>query len=89
MTRWATTRMAETFAIGVTLAAPFVAIGFAYNLALGALNRAMPQLLVALVGVPALVWVGIVVLALVLPTLMETWLGYLDRTFEDPMAGIR
>lgn len=86
---WATSRMSETFAIGVTLAAPFVAIGFAYNVALGALNRAMPQLLVALVGVPALVWIGIVVLALVLPALMDTWLGYLDRVFEDPLAGIR
>lgn len=89
LAQWATTRMAETFAIGVTLAAPFVAIGFTYNIALGALNRAMPQLLVALVGVPGLVWIGVVVLALVLPTLMETWLGYLDRTFEDPLAGVR
>lgn len=89
LAEWATTRMAETFAIGVTLAAPFVAIGFAYNLALGALNRAMPQLLVALVGIPALVWIGMVILALVLPNLMDTWMGYLGRTFEDPMAGIR
>ncbi len=86
---WATSRMSGTFAIGVTLAAPFVAIGFAYNLALGALNRAMPQLLVALVGVPALVWVGLVILALVLPTLMETWMGYLGQIYEDPLARIR
>lgn len=89
LAEWATSRMAETFALGVTLAAPFVAIGFAYNLALGALNRAMPQLLVALVGVPALVWVGIVILALVLPTLMETWMGHLGRIYEDPLAGVR
>ncbi|MEM7056332.1 MAG: flagellar biosynthetic protein FliR [Pseudomonadota bacterium] len=89
LAEWATTRMAGTFAIGVTLAAPFVAIGFAYNLALGALNRAMPQLLVALVGVPALVWVGIVVLALVLPTLMETWMGFLTQIYENPLAGVR
>lgn len=89
LAEWATARMAETFALGVTLAAPFVAVGFAYNLALGALNRAMPQLLVALVGIPGLVWVGIVILALVLPTLMETWMGHLGRIYEDPLAGIR
>ena len=86
---WATNRMAETFGLGVTLAAPFIAIGFAYNLALGALNRAMPQLLVALVGVPALVWIGIVILALVLPTLMETWMDHMARVFEDPLADVR
>ena len=89
LAEWATKKMSGTFAIGVTLAAPFVAIGFAYNLALGALNRAMPQLLVALVGVPALVWVGMVILALVLPTLMETWMGYLLQIYSDPLAGVR
>ena len=86
---WAITRFAETFTLGVTLAAPFVAVGFAYNLALGALNRAMPQLLVALVGVPALVWVGMVVLAFVLPTLMDEWMLRAARVFEDPLAGVR
>lgn len=89
LAEWATERVSETFALGVTLAAPFVAIGFAYNLALGALNRAMPQLLVALVGVPALVWMGLVVLALVLPNLMDTWLGHLQQIFSDPLGGLR
>jgi len=89
LARWATERVAETFTLGVMLAAPFVAIGFAYNLALGALNRAMPQLLVALVGVPALVWVGMVILALVLPALMDAWLARLDHVFTDPLGGIR
>lgn len=86
---WATERVSETFALGVTLAAPFVAVSFAYNLALGALNRAMPQLLVALVGVPGLVWVGLVVLALVLPSLMDTWMGHLRNVFSDPLGGLR
>ena len=85
---WAVARVAETFALGVALAAPFVAVGFAYNLALGALNRAMPQLLVALVGVPAPVWVGMVVLALVLPALMDAWLVRLDRVMADPLGGL-
>jgi len=86
---WATRRIAETFALGVTLAAPFVAIGFSYNLALGALNRAMPQLLVALVGVPGLVWIGMVVLALVLPALMDEWMMRLGLVFRDPLGGLR
>ena len=89
LARWARDRSAETFTLGIALAAPFVAIGFAYNLALGALNRAMPQLLVALVGVPALVWVGAVILALVLPALMDTWLSHMREVFFDPLGGLR
>jgi len=84
---WATDRMSGTFTLGIALAAPFVVIGFAYNLALGALNRAMPQLLAALVGVPALVWVGMAILALVLPSLLDAWGARLARVLVDPLGG--
>lgn len=86
---WATERVAQTFALGVTLAAPFVAIGFAYNLALGALNRAMPQLLVALVGVPFLVWLGMIVLYHTMPEIYDTWSGSAGRLFVDPLMDLR
>ena len=85
---WATLRMSETFSLGVSLAAPFVAIGFAYNVALGALNRAMPQLLVAVVGVPFLLWIGLVALHHVLPSIFETWFGHMDAVFIDPLGGL-
>ena len=52
--RWGTARVAQAFALGFSLAAPFVIMGFAYNVALGAINRAMPQLMVAFVGAPAI-----------------------------------
>lgn len=86
---WATARVSETFQLGVTLAAPFVAIGFAYNLALGALNRAMPQLLVALVGVPFLVWIGIVVLYHTMPALYESWGDAMEQVFLNPIGGLQ
>ena len=89
LAEWSIDRVSETFMLGTSLAAPFIAVGFAYNIALGALNRAMPQLLVALVGVPALVWVGMVVLALVLPELMDAWTERLERVMDDPLGGIR
>ena len=85
---WATERMSETFALGVTLAAPFVAIGFGYNIALGALNRAMPQLLVAVVGIPFLLWIGMIALYHVLPALFETWFDHLNNVFTDPLGGL-
>ena len=86
---WASERMAETFGLGISLAAPFVAIGFAYNIALGALNRAMPQLLVAIVGIPFLLWVGMLSLRLVLPSLYDAWFEHLDTVFLDPLGGLQ
>lgn len=86
---WGVARVAEVFALGVTLAAPFVVTGFAYNLALGALNRAMPQLLVALVGAPFLIWVGLVVLHDVLPEIYAVWGDALMRQITDPLGRLR
>lgn len=86
---WATARMSETFALGVSMAAPFVAVGFAYNIALGALNRAMPQLLVAVVGVPFLLWVGLISLYHVLPSLFDAWFEHLGNVFISPLGGLR
>ena len=88
MGQWAVERVSETFELGLTLAAPFVAVGFAYNLALGALNRAMPQLLVALVGVPFIVWLGMVVLYHIMPALYGRWSESLQRVFLDPLGGL-
>ena len=56
---WSVARTAEAFGLGLSLALPFIAVSFAYNLALGALSRAMPQLLVALVGAPLLIGLGL------------------------------
>ncbi len=86
---WITGQVSATFALGITLAAPFVAIGFLYNLALGALNRAMPQLLVALVGVPFLVWIGMVILYLVLPGVYAEWDRYLANALINPLTPLR
>lgn len=85
---WAVQRVTEVFALGLSLAAPFVVIGFAYNIALGALNRAMPQLLVALVGVPFIIWLGIVVLYHILPTLYTRWGQSLNAVLIDPLGGL-
>ncbi|MEM1299509.1 MAG: flagellar biosynthetic protein FliR [Pseudomonadota bacterium] len=86
--QWGIEQSARTFALGVTLAAPFVAIGFAYNIALGALNRAMPQLLVALVGVPFLVWIGMVVLYHVMPSLYDSWQQPMREILANPIGGL-
>lgn len=44
----------KTFALGFTLAAPFVLGSLIYNVTLGVINKAMPQLMVSFVGAPAI-----------------------------------
>jgi flagellar biosynthetic protein FliR len=89
LAEWSTTRVAESFALGVSLALPLIAIGFAYNLALGALSRAMPQLLVALIGVPMLIGLGLIVLYLALPEIYARWGAVLANVLADPLGGLQ
>lgn len=75
---WAADRAAFSFAAALSLALPFVVLGFIYNLAIGAANRAMPQLMVAFVGVPAVTLAGLVLLAASAPVLLNAWIGMVD-----------
>ena len=60
--------------------------GFAYNVALGAINRAMPQLMVAFIGAPAITAGGILILMLAAPVILHFWGLRLDRLIADPLA---
>lgn len=83
---WGTAHVTRAFALGFSLAAPFVIAAFAYNLALGAINRAMPQLMVAFVGAPAIVAAGMLILMLAAPMILTSWNGRLDQLLADPLA---
>jgi flagellar biosynthetic protein FliR len=79
-------RVAGAFALGFTLAAPFVLAAFVYNVALGVINRAMPQLMVAFVGAPAITGAGLALLALTGPAVLSVWLGALQRALAAPFG---
>lgn len=83
---WGVAQVARAFALAFSLAAPFVVASFLYNLALGAINRAMPQLMVAFVGAPVITAGGLVLLALALPALLGVWLAAFDAFLARPMA---
>jgi flagellar biosynthesis protein FliR len=85
---WGLARVGHAFAIGFTLAAPFVIASTVYNMALGVINRAMPQLMVSFVGAPALTLGGLGLLALSAPLLLEVWLGVLAGHWADPFGHI-
>lgn len=83
---WGTARVGAAFALGFSLAAPFVLTAFAYNVALGAINRAMPTLMVAFVGAPAIVGASILLLLLASPLMLTFWNARLDDVIMNPLA---
>lgn len=82
LAQWGTGQVARAFALGFTLAAPFVIGSILYNLALGAINKAMPQLMVAFVGAPAITLGGLAMLALAAPIMVSVWLGAAAQVFQ-------
>jgi flagellar biosynthetic protein FliR len=72
----ATRAFSTAFKIGIQLAAPFIVFGLVFNLGLGVLARLMPQMQVYFVGVPLSILGGFLILALVLATMMGTYLDY-------------
>lgn len=86
---WGVARVGWAFALAVTLAMPFVIASLIYNLALGVINRAMPQLMVAMVGAPAITAGGLVLLALALPIILDIWGQALDATLAAPFEAPR
>lgn len=83
---WGVARVADAFALGFTLAAPFVLAAFVYNLALGAINKAMPQLMVAFIGAPFITGASIVILLLAAPLILAVWNGRLDAVLANPLG---
>ena len=74
------------FRLAFCLASPFILAAFIYNLALGAINRAMPQLMVVLVGAPAITGAGLLMLALLSPFLLQIWLDAFHDVLADPFG---
>lgn len=86
--RWGSEHADRAFSLGFQIALPFVMAALLYNLALGVINRAMPQLMVTFVGAPALSLGGLVLLAVTAPLLLSVWLGeflpFLGSTAPGP-----
>jgi len=83
---WAAGRTAFAFSAALSLAFPFVILGFIYNLAIGAANRAMPQLMVAFVGIPAVTFAGLILLAASAPVILTVWLEMTREIIAEFLA---
>lgn len=79
----------ETFQLAFRLSLPFLAGSLLYNLALGFINRAMPQLMVTLIGAPALALGSIVMMAIFVPILLSAWLDAFHIALSSTPWGVR
>jgi flagellar biosynthetic protein FliR len=67
------------FRLAITLAWPFVAVNLIYNICLGFINKALPQLMVAFVGAPFMVGAGLVLLTVSIGGLLAVWQSHLPQ----------
>jgi flagellar biosynthetic protein FliR len=83
---WGLGLISETFGLAFALAAAFVIGGTIYNLALGAINRAMPQLMVSMIGAPALTLGSLALLAIAVPLILTVWLDAFSAHVAQPFG---
>lgn len=81
---WAKDAVTTMFSFSLLLAMPFVAASLLYNLALGVINRAMPQLMVAFVGAPAITYGALFLFALCAPILLSAWIQAFSTQISNP-----
>ena len=86
LSSWGVAQVKRAFSLAFTLAAPFLIASLIYNLALGAINRAMPQLMVAFVGAPVITFGGLAILLLAAPSMLAVWATALGSFVQNPMA---
>ncbi len=78
--------IARAFSLAFSLSAPFVVASLIYNVTLGVINRAMPQLMVAFVGAPAITAGGLALLLIAAPVLLSLWVKALNAFLATPFA---
>ena len=88
VSEWGLDQIRRAFTLAFTLAAPFVVLSVLYNLALGVINKAMPQLMVAFVGAPVITAGGLLLLCLAAPLMLATWLAALDGFLAAPFRPV-
>lgn len=84
LSSWGISRISHSFSLAFMLAAPFVIASLLYNLTLGVINRAMPQLMVAFVGAPLITFGGLFLLFVSAPFMLTVWIEALSAFFQNP-----
>ncbi len=75
--------VADSFAIGVEMAAPFIATGLVFALALGIMARLAPQMQVFFVFTSAQIAFGLFLFAITVSAMMTFWLRHFESTLAQ------
>lgn len=81
-----TKHVAGAFELGVKLAAPFIVISFAFNLALGITSKLMPQLQVYFVGLPLGIVIAFGTLMICIGAIVMLFVRYFETSLETFLA---
>ncbi len=84
LAHWGLERVVAATVLALSLAAPFVIGSVIYNVALGVINRAMPQMPVSLVGAPLMTGAALVLMALTTPLILALWLQGFNAFLANP-----
>lgn len=76
-------RVADAFALGLRLAAPFVIVALTYYLGLGFLGRLMPQLQVFFFGLPFQIGAQIWVFMIAVSSMMMAFMQRFGEAYQD------
>jgi flagellar biosynthesis protein FliR len=81
---WGLSGVVHTFSLSFSLSAPFVIASLVYNAAMGAINRAMPSLMVSMIGAPALTLGGLALMGIAVPSALVIWHGAFNAFLLNP-----
>ncbi len=77
--------VAGAFKIGVQIATPFIVFGLVFFLGLGILSRLIPQIQVFFIAMPANIYLGLVLFAVLLGAMMSWYMNYYEAAIIDLM----
>ena len=83
---WLTAHASGAFNLAFSLAASFLAFFLLINIAYGAINRAMPTLMVSFVGAPVLTAVVLNALMYLSALMLEIWLAAFETLLKNPFG---
>lgn len=74
----ATMVVAQSFAVGMQMAAPLIAFGLVFYLALGVLSRLMPQVQIFFVAMPLNIFAGLAIFTISLGAMLGVWFRHME-----------
>ncbi len=75
--------VAQSFVVGLRIAAPFMAFALIFNIGLGLLSRLMPQMQVFFLAMPATIILGFMIFLAVIGVLMLGFLDHIEATINQ------